>query len=96
MFNPASYPERHMSMEGIYEYGARALGGASCASSKSAGCRSRYLASTALQRHPELTQAFVALGHEIACHGLKWIHYQHIPEDVEARPCKKPWPSSSA
>ncbi|HRG06626.1 MAG TPA: allantoinase, partial [Acidovorax defluvii] len=22
MFNPASYPERHMSMEGIYEYGA--------------------------------------------------------------------------
>jgi hypothetical protein len=29
MFNPASYPERHMSMEGIYEYGARASG-ASC------------------------------------------------------------------
>ncbi|HOE43299.1 MAG TPA: allantoinase, partial [Rhodoferax sp.] len=24
MFNPASYPERHISMEGIYEYGARA------------------------------------------------------------------------
>ena len=23
MFNPASYPERHMSMEGIYEYGSR-------------------------------------------------------------------------
>lgn len=24
MFNPASYPERHLSMEGIYEYGSRA------------------------------------------------------------------------
>ena len=24
MFNPAAYPERHMSMEGIYEYGSRA------------------------------------------------------------------------
>jgi allantoinase len=24
MFNPASYPERHISMEGIYEYGSRA------------------------------------------------------------------------
>ena len=24
MFNPASYPDRHMSMEGIYEYGSRA------------------------------------------------------------------------
>src|SRR5450830_1561171 len=23
MFNPASYPDRHMSMEGIYEYGSR-------------------------------------------------------------------------
>src|SRR5258707_7098692 len=26
MFNPAAYPERHMSMEGIYEYGSRARG----------------------------------------------------------------------
>ena len=24
MFNPPSYPERHLSMESIYEYGARA------------------------------------------------------------------------
>ncbi|MFX4876291.1 allantoinase, partial [Acinetobacter baumannii] len=24
MFNPPSYPERHMSMESIYEYGSRA------------------------------------------------------------------------
>ena len=24
MFNPASYPDRHMSMDGIYEYGSRA------------------------------------------------------------------------
>src|SRR5919112_5636003 len=24
MFNPASYPGRHLSMEGIYEYGSRA------------------------------------------------------------------------
>jgi hypothetical protein len=23
MFNPASYPDRHLSMEGIYEYGSR-------------------------------------------------------------------------
>ena len=24
MFNPAAYPDRHMSMDGIYEYGSRA------------------------------------------------------------------------
>jgi peptidoglycan/xylan/chitin deacetylase (PgdA/CDA1 family) len=38
---------------------------------------------TALQRHRELAQAFAELGHEVACHGLKWIHYQNVPEDVE-------------
>ena len=37
----------------------------------------------ALQRHPELTQAFVELGHEIACHGWRWIHYQNVDEATE-------------
>ena len=32
----------------------------------------------ALQRNPEVTQAMVQLGHEIACHGLRWIHYQDV------------------
>jgi peptidoglycan/xylan/chitin deacetylase (PgdA/CDA1 family) len=27
--------------------------------------------------------AFGELGHEIACHGWRWIHYQGVPEDVE-------------
>lgn len=84
MFNPASYPERHMSMEGIYEYGARAGVWRILREFEKRGLPlTVFGVSTALQRHPELTQAFVALGHEIACHGLKWIHYQHIPEDVE-------------
>ena len=84
MFNPASYPERHMSMEGIYEYGARAGVWRILREFEKRGLPlTVFGVSTALQRHPELTQAFVALGHEIACHGLKWIHYQHIPEEVE-------------
>jgi peptidoglycan/xylan/chitin deacetylase (PgdA/CDA1 family) len=37
----------------------------------------------ALQWHPELTRAFVELGHEIACHGWRWIHYQGIDEATE-------------
>jgi peptidoglycan/xylan/chitin deacetylase (PgdA/CDA1 family) len=37
----------------------------------------------ALQRHPELTQAFVDQGHEIACHGWRWIHHQHMAEAEE-------------
>jgi peptidoglycan/xylan/chitin deacetylase (PgdA/CDA1 family) len=37
----------------------------------------------ALQRHTELTAAFVELGHEIACHGWRWIHYQNVDEATE-------------
>ena len=37
----------------------------------------------ALERHPELTSAFTELGHEIACHGLRWIHYQSMDEATE-------------
>ena len=79
-----SYPARHMSMESIYEYGSRA------------GVwrilrefERRQLPLTvfgvamALERHPELTAAFVDLGHEIACHGWRWIHYQELDEATE-------------
>ncbi|MDF1486657.1 allantoinase PuuE [Ramlibacter sp. H39-3-26] len=84
MFNPASYPDRHMSMEGIYEYGSRA------------GVwrilrefERRRLPLTvfgvgmALERTPEVAAAFVELGHEIACHGWRWIHYQSVDEGTE-------------
>jgi peptidoglycan/xylan/chitin deacetylase (PgdA/CDA1 family) len=37
----------------------------------------------ALQRHPDLTAAFVELGHEIASHGWRWIHYQDVDKAVE-------------
>jgi peptidoglycan/xylan/chitin deacetylase (PgdA/CDA1 family) len=37
----------------------------------------------ALERTPELVQACQQLGHEIACHGWRWIHYQNLPETQE-------------
>ena len=37
----------------------------------------------ALQRNPDVTQAFLELNHEIACHGWRWLHYQNVPVDVE-------------
>jgi peptidoglycan/xylan/chitin deacetylase (PgdA/CDA1 family) len=39
--------------------------------------------SMALQRHPEAVAAFQELGHEIACHGLRWISYQNMDEETE-------------
>ena len=84
MFNPASYPERHISMEGIYEYGSRAGVWRLLREFAQRGLPlTVFGVATALERHPEVAKAFVQAGHEIACHGLKWIHYQHVPEAVE-------------
>ncbi|MBA2675692.1 allantoinase PuuE [Ramlibacter sp.] len=84
MFNPASYPERHLSMEGIYEYGSRAGVWRLLREFERRGLPlTVFGVGMALQRHPELTAAFKELGHEIACHGWRWIHYQHVDEAVE-------------
>ena len=84
MFNPASYPERHLSMEGIYEYGSRVGVWRLLREFEKRGLPlTVFGVSMALQRHPELTAAFVELGHEIACHGWRWIHYQGMDEAKE-------------
>jgi peptidoglycan/xylan/chitin deacetylase (PgdA/CDA1 family) len=43
----------------------------------------------ALERNPEVTAAFVELGHEIACHGWRWIHYQNVDEATEREHMRK-------
>ncbi|HLH49922.1 MAG TPA: polysaccharide deacetylase family protein, partial [Roseiarcus sp.] len=37
----------------------------------------------ALEQCPELTQAFIADGHEIVCHGYRWLDYLDIDEETE-------------
>ncbi|MDO8450379.1 MAG: allantoinase PuuE [Rhodoferax sp.] len=84
MFNPPSFPERHISMEGIYEYGSRAgVWRILREFEKRQLPLTVFGVSMALERHPELVQALKALGHEIACHGWRWIHYQHLDEATE-------------
>ncbi|BDB28539.1 allantoinase PuuE [Cupriavidus sp. P-10] len=80
----AAYPDRHMSMEGIYEYGSRAGAWRILREFEKRGLPlTIFGVSMALQRHPDLTRAFVELGHEIACHGWRWIHYQNMDEATE-------------
>ena len=80
----ASYPARHMSMESIYEYGSRAGVWRILREFERRGLPlTVFGVSMALERHPELTAAFTELGHEIACHGLRWIHYQSMDEATE-------------
>ena len=84
LFNPASYPERHLSMEGIYEYGARAGVWRILRAFKERGLPlTVFGVGMALQRHPELVAALVEQGHEIACHGWRWVHYQNVDEATE-------------
>ncbi|MBP7639628.1 MAG: allantoinase PuuE [Thauera sp.] len=84
LFNAASYPDRHLSMEGIYEYGSRVGVWRFLREFERRGLpMTIFGVSMALERHPELTAAFKELGHEIACHGWRWIHYQNVPEEIE-------------
>lgn len=79
-----AYPARHMSMESIYEYGSRAGVWRVLNEFQRRGLPlTVFGVAMALERHPEVAHAFKELGHEIACHGLRWIHYQDVPEHVE-------------
>ena len=90
MFNPPSFPDRHLSMEGIYEYGSRAgVWRILREFEKRKLPLTVFGISMALERHPEVTQAFIDLGHEIACHGWRWINYQTIDEATERAHMKK-------
>ena len=75
---------RHVSMESLYEYGSRA-----------GFWRLRRLfaergmpvtvfgVAMALARNPRAVAAMLESGWEIACHGYRWINYQHVPEAIE-------------
>ena len=84
MFNPAAYPARHLSMEGIYEYGSRVGVWRILREFERRGLPlTVFGVSMALERSPEVTAAFREAGHEIACHGWRWIHYQDTSAEVE-------------
>ena len=79
-----AFETRHMSMESMYEYGSRAGAWRILREFEKRGLPlTVFGVSMALQRNPELTQAFLELGHEIACHSWRWIHYQHMSEAKE-------------
>lgn len=82
----AAYSDRHMSMESIYEYGSRAgLWRILNEFEKRGLLLTIFGVGMALERHPEAVEAFIKGGHELACHGYRWIHYQNksIEEERE-------------
>ncbi len=74
-----AFEMRHMSMESLYEYGSRAgLWRLLRMFEQRQIPLTIFGVAMALQRNPEAVAAFRELGHEIACHGLRWISYQHM------------------
>jgi len=84
MSSPAAFPARHLSMESIYEYGSRVgVWRILREFERRALPLTVFGVGMALERSPEVAAAFVELGHEIACHGWRWISYQGIDESTE-------------
>jgi putative urate catabolism protein len=76
--------QRHMNMESLYEYGARA--GFWRLYRMFTGNRmpvTVFGVAMALERNPEAVDAMQDAGWEIASHGYRWIDYQHVDEDTE-------------
>ncbi|MFO1014958.1 MAG: allantoinase PuuE [Caulobacteraceae bacterium] len=85
MINPAPVVgARHMSMEQIYEYGTRAGVWRLLRLFKRHEIPlTVFGVAMAMERHPDVVEAFLEAGHEIASHGWRWINYQDVPEDIE-------------
>jgi allantoinase len=79
-----AYEGRHMTMESMYEYGSRAGVWRILREFDARGLPlTVFGVAMALERTPELLAAVIARGDEIASHGLRWIHYQNVPEATE-------------
>jgi allantoinase len=84
IINAQAFPMRHMSMESLYEYGARAgVWRVLRLFERHRLPLTVFAVAAALRRNPEAGAAFRESGHEIACHGLRWISYQKIDEATE-------------
>jgi putative urate catabolism protein len=79
-----AYPDRHLSMESLYEYGSRAgFWRLHRLFNEFSFPVTVFGVAMALQRNPEAVEAMLRSDWEIASHGYRWINYQSVPEDIE-------------
>lgn len=75
---------RHMAMESLYEYGARAgFWRLHRLFTERGAPLTVFGVATAMARNPPAVEAMAGAGWEIASHGYRWIDYQHVPEAIE-------------
>ncbi|SFF86354.1 putative urate catabolism protein [Novosphingobium sp. CF614] len=84
MVGAGSHPDRAMAMESLYEYGSRAgFWRLHRIFTARALPVTVFGVAKAMEMNPEAVRAMLAADWEIASHGLRWIDYQTVPEDVE-------------
>ena len=92
----AAYPARHLSMESIYEYGSRVGAWRILREFERRGLPlTVFGVAMAMERNPDFVRACLALGHEIASHGWRWIHYQTSMRHRSGSTSNAPWRSSA-
>ena len=84
IINAPAFAMRHMSMESLFEYGSRAGFWRVMRELKQRAIPvTVFGVAMALERNPEAVAAMIEDGHEIACHGWRWISYQEVDEATE-------------
>lgn len=84
MVGAASHAARAMAMESLYEYGSRAgFWRLHRLFTERKTPVTVFGVAAAMEKNPGAVQAMLAADWEIASHGLRWIDYQHVPEEVE-------------
>lgn len=85
MVHAEAFPDRHLSMESLYEYGSRAGFWRVLRVFARRGLPITVFAvATALARNRAAAAAITDAGHEVAGHGLRWLSYQTIDPVTEA------------
>ena len=80
----ASYPDRHMSMDSLYEYGSRAGFWRIHEEFQRRGLpMTIFGVGMALARNPAIVEAIKAADYDVVSHGWRWIHYQHMSVEEE-------------
>jgi len=86
MVGAASHPARAMAMESLYEYGSRAgFWRLHRLFTERQAPVTVFGVAKAMEMNPRAVEAMKAANWEIASHGLRWIDYQNVPEEVERK-----------
>lgn len=80
----ASYPERHLSMDSIYEYGSRAGFWRIHHEFARRGLPlTVFGVAMALVRNPQVVEAIKQHNYDVVSHGMRWLHYQNMDAETE-------------